>query len=202
MRGRSDTRPAEEVKILVLHGVLHLRGYDHECDNGRMARREKQLRAKLHLPLGLIETRADDDSARREKAPTMIGVGIALALLFGLLTLVSYVDRLYQEIGKFLSRDFQDNIDAFEQIVEPRLRVTRARASLSMAILTQLVTAAIAMIVGFTVFRDRAWSVYEVLEATLSLVLIIIFFNRLLPFVFFSRTRDAGWRTGRCSCAC
>jgi len=47
--------PAEEVKILVLHGVLHLCGYDHECDNGQMARREKQLRAKLHLPLGLIE---------------------------------------------------------------------------------------------------------------------------------------------------
>jgi len=47
--------PAAEVKILVLHGVLHLRGYDHECDNGRMARREKQLRAKLRLPLGLIE---------------------------------------------------------------------------------------------------------------------------------------------------
>src|SRR6202789_4110112 len=119
----------------------------------------------------------------------MIGVGIALALLFGLLTLVSYVDRLYQEIGKFLSRDFQDNIDAFEQIVEPRLGVTRTRASVSMAILTQLVTAAIAMIVGFTVFRDRAWSVHEVLEATLSLVLIIIIFNRLLPFVFFSRSR-------------
>jgi probable rRNA maturation factor len=47
--------PAEEVKILVLHGVLHLRGYDHECDNGQMARRETRLRAKLHLPLGLIE---------------------------------------------------------------------------------------------------------------------------------------------------
>src|SRR5947209_5683771 len=119
----------------------------------------------------------------------MIGASIALAFLLGLLTLVSYVDRLYQEIGKFLSRDFQDNIDAFQQLVEPRLGVTRERASLSMAILTQLVTAAIAMVVGFTVFRDRAWSVYEVLEATLSLVLIIIIFNRLLPFVFFSRTR-------------
>jgi probable rRNA maturation factor len=47
--------PAEEVKILALHGILHLRGYDHECDNGQMARREKQLRAKLHLPVGLIE---------------------------------------------------------------------------------------------------------------------------------------------------
>jgi putative hemolysin len=126
----------------------------------------------------------------------VIGVGIALVLLLGLLTLVSYVDRVYQEIGKFLSREFQDNIDAFEQIVESKLGVGRERASLSMAILTQLTTAAIAMIVGFTVFRDRAWSVYEVLEATLSLVLIIIVFNRLLPFVFFSRTRGrwlAGW---------
>ena len=46
---------AEEVKVLVLHGLLHLRGYDHECDNGQMARRERQLRARLHLPLGLIE---------------------------------------------------------------------------------------------------------------------------------------------------
>ena len=46
---------AEEVKILVLHGMLHLSGYDHECDNGEMARREQQLRAKLRLPSGLIE---------------------------------------------------------------------------------------------------------------------------------------------------
>ncbi len=70
--------PAEEVKILVLHGVLHLRGYDHECDNGQMARREKQLRAKLHLPLGLIERalieRATDERAtssrtRRNQLP-------------------------------------------------------------------------------------------------------------------------------------
>jgi probable rRNA maturation factor len=47
--------PAQEVKILVLHGLLHLRGYDHECDNGQMARRETQLRARFHLPQGLIE---------------------------------------------------------------------------------------------------------------------------------------------------
>ena len=118
----------------------------------------------------------------------MIGVSITLILLFALLTLVSYVDRLYQEIGKFLSRDFQDNIDSFEQLVEPHLGVTRERASLSMAILMQLTTAAIAMAVGFTVFRDRSWNVYAVLEATLSLILVIILFNRLLPFVFFSRT--------------
>jgi probable rRNA maturation factor len=46
---------ADEVKILVLHGVLHLCGYDHETDGGEMARREELMRAKLRLPSGLIE---------------------------------------------------------------------------------------------------------------------------------------------------
>jgi len=124
----------------------------------------------------------------------MIGVSIAMMLLFGLLTLVSYVDRLYQEIGKFLSREFQDNIDAFEQIVEPRLGVTRARAALSMAILPQIVTAAIAMIAAFALFRDRTWTGYEVLEAAFSLLLVIALFNRFLPFVLFSRT-NGRWLT-------
>jgi len=46
---------AEEIKILALHGVLHLSGYDHETDNGTMARREERLRKQLGLPVGLIE---------------------------------------------------------------------------------------------------------------------------------------------------
>ena len=124
----------------------------------------------------------------------MIGVGIALVLLLGLLTLASYVDRLYQEIGKFLSREFQNNIDVFEQKVEPKLGVSRARASLSMAILTQLTTASIAMLIGFTVFRDRAWTAQEILQATLILVLIVVICNRFLPFVFFCRTKGE-WLT-------
>ncbi len=121
-------------------------------------------------------------------------VAVTIVLLLGLLTLVSYVDRLYTEIGKFLSREFQDNIDIFEHQVEPRLGVSRQRASLSMAILAQLTTAAIAMLVGFTVFRDRAWSTHEIIQATLTLVLVVILCNRLLPFVFFSRTKGA-WLT-------
>jgi probable rRNA maturation factor len=47
--------PAEEVKVLVLHGLLHLAGYDHESDNGTMARREARLREQLGLPVALIE---------------------------------------------------------------------------------------------------------------------------------------------------
>ena len=121
-------------------------------------------------------------------------IAFALVVLPGLLTLVSYVDRLYSEIGKFLSREFQDNIDAFEQNVEPKLKVSRERAALSMAVLAQLTTAAIAMLVGFAVFRDRAWSLEEILQATLSLILIVILCNRFLPFVFFSRTKGR-WLT-------
>ena len=44
-----------EVRILMLHGVLHLLGMDHEIDRGHMARTEKRWRARLRLPNGLIE---------------------------------------------------------------------------------------------------------------------------------------------------
>ena len=44
-----------EIKVLVLHGLLHLAGFDHEVDDGAMARRERRLRANLGLPQGLIE---------------------------------------------------------------------------------------------------------------------------------------------------
>lgn len=46
---------SSEIKVLMLHGLLHLAGYDHEIDAGEMARIEQRLRAKLRLPNGLIE---------------------------------------------------------------------------------------------------------------------------------------------------
>jgi probable rRNA maturation factor len=45
----------EEVKTLILHGFLHLAGYDHETDDGEMAARELRLRRKYGLGQGLIE---------------------------------------------------------------------------------------------------------------------------------------------------
>lgn len=47
-----------EIKVLILHGTLHLAGYDHEGDNGRMERLERRLRLQLGLPAGLIERAA------------------------------------------------------------------------------------------------------------------------------------------------
>ena len=57
--------PAEEIKILALHGVLHLAGYDHESDNGEMAREENRLRRKLGLPVGLIERSGKTPARKR-----------------------------------------------------------------------------------------------------------------------------------------
>ena len=57
---------ATEVKILILHGMLHLAGYDHEIDDGEMRAREASLRQKFKLPGGLIE-RAHSRSVKPTK---------------------------------------------------------------------------------------------------------------------------------------
>ena len=44
-----------ELKILILHGLLHLAGFDHETDSGEMRERESELRAHFRLPVSLIE---------------------------------------------------------------------------------------------------------------------------------------------------
>ena len=55
---------ADEIKILMLHGILHLAGMDHERDNGAMLLREERLRAKLGLPNGLIARSATPSVAK------------------------------------------------------------------------------------------------------------------------------------------
>jgi probable rRNA maturation factor len=62
---RHGHRTLDEIKILVLHGLLHLAGHDHETDDGRMAAEEARLRARLRLPGSLI--------ARTQIARTQIG---------------------------------------------------------------------------------------------------------------------------------
>ena len=64
---------ADELKVLVLHGMLHLAGYDHETDNGRMARAEARLRARLKLPASLI----DRAHSRRKSTRPVMAAAIA-----------------------------------------------------------------------------------------------------------------------------
>ena len=117
--------------------------------------------------------------------------GIIIALLLAVLTLSSYISRLYAEMGKFLSGEFQENIDVWEQKVEPRLRLGRERIGLSAAVLSQFCLASLALYFGVLLFAGNGGAppnAAEVAQAVLGAVLVIVIFNQFLPFVFFTRT--------------
>ncbi len=121
---------------------------------------------------------------------------LVLPILLAVLTLAAYMNRLYTESGKFLAREFQENIDAWEKLVEPKLHLSRESAELSAAVLRQFTLAAIAVLFGIKICPVLAahgatgLSITGVLARTIfELVLIVLIFDRLLPFVFFMRTR-------------
>ena len=72
---------ATEVKVLILHGLLHLAGYDHEIDDGKMLAREMALRQEFELPIGLIErTRASAvKAAEAASQPKVAAKRVAVA---------------------------------------------------------------------------------------------------------------------------
>ena len=111
-----------------------------------------------------------------------------IVVLCGLLGLVSYVERLYTESGKFLTREFQENIEAFDQLVEPRLSSTSGRAALAFSLLAQLITAALAVLVSYLVFAHQGWTGPEIFQAVVAMIVIVVAFNRVLPYVLFTRT--------------
>jgi putative hemolysin len=122
---------------------------------------------------------------------------IALFFLLGVLALAAYVDRIYFEMGKFLAREYQDNIDSWEEVVEPRLRLGRESIALSASVLRQLTVAALALFAGLRLYTHttllpslaRTPSTSEIVRAVLELILLILLFDRLLPQLLFTRTR-------------
>jgi CBS domain containing-hemolysin-like protein len=125
-------------------------------------------------------------------------IWIYAAVIFVLLvihTLSSYVDRIYSELGKFLAREFQDNMEVWEQQIEPTLGFSRDRLALCAAVLSQLSLAAIVLVIGAVLFGREGEvgppTVLGVLQAALGIVLVVLIFSRLLPYAFFTRTRGA-----------
>ena len=58
-----------------------------------------------------------------------------------------------------------------------------------MAMLTQICVASIGVLIGYVLFMEKRWVVLDLVQAAVSLVFIIVIFNRLLPYLFFVRTR-------------
>ncbi len=116
----------------------------------------------------------------------------AILLLIALLVISAYASRLYTESGKFLSREFQENIELFEHQIEPRLGFNHQRAALSFALLEQLLTASICFLLAYSVFSQPGWIAEDAVQAVLFGLTVILVFDRFLPYLLFSRTRG-GW---------
>ena len=107
-------------------------------------------------------------------------------------TLASYICLVHSEFGKILSREEQENLDAWEEQVEPRLGLSREHAELCAAVLQQLALGLIALDFGAVLF-DRAPLLVrptsaEIAQAVLAVVLVVVFCNRILPSLLFNRT--------------
>jgi len=119
-----------------------------------------------------------------------IVVFIVLAVL---LTLASYMNRVYSEFGKILSRDVQENLDAWEERVEPRLGLTRSHAAICASVLQQLAFGLVALEFGAVLFDRGPQSTpptyAEIAQALLSIVLVLVFCAQLFPTILFNRTK-------------
>jgi CBS domain containing-hemolysin-like protein len=106
-------------------------------------------------------------------------------------TLASYICRVYAEFGKILAREIEENLDAWEELVEPQLGLSREHAAISAQVLQQLTLGLIALEFGAVLF-DRGGltrpNAAEIAQAVLAVVLIVVFCNQLLPTLLFDRT--------------
>jgi putative hemolysin len=114
---------------------------------------------------------------------------LSVIILLGVLALAAYADRIYFEMGKFLSREYAENIDAWEELVEPRLRLSRESASTSASVLRQVALGALAFLFAMRLHGHAMHTSAEVARTAFELLLVVLFFDRLLPQVFFTRTR-------------
>ncbi len=121
-----------------------------------------------------------------------------LAVLLVVATIASYIHRIYSEFGKILSRDVQENLDAWEERIEPHLGLSREHAGLCAAVLQQLALGLIALEFGAILF-DRAPhqgppTLVEIAQAIFAVILVMVVCNQLVPSLLFHRTRGL-WAT-------
>jgi putative hemolysin len=119
---------------------------------------------------------------------------ILLLVLVALIDMfAAYISRVYSEFGKILPREVQDNLDEWEENVEPLIGLTREHAALCAAVLQQLTLGTIALAIGAVLF-DRAPhaarpTAAEITQAVLVVLLVLLFCNQILPNLLFTHTK-------------
>jgi putative hemolysin len=118
---------------------------------------------------------------------------LLIAFLAAVETLASYIGRVYSQSGKILAREEQENLDAWEERVEPHIGLTREHAYLCAVVLQQLALGIMALEFGALLFDRIPHAArptpLEVTQAALGVVLVVVFCNQLIPSFLFNRTR-------------
>ena len=117
------------------------------------------------------------------------GSSIAVFLLLCLLALAAYLDRIYFEMGKFLSREYTENIEAWESSVEPKLKLSRESSAMSASVLRQVALGALVFLLAIRLQGSFGHRPAEIFRTVFELVLVLLVFDRLLPQIFFTKTR-------------
>jgi CBS domain containing-hemolysin-like protein len=124
----------------------------------------------------------------------MSWVTVVLLMLAALVdTFAAYISRVYSEFGKILPREVQDNLDEWEEKVEPLLGLTREHAALCASVLQQLTLGIVALAIGAVLF-DRAPHAArptypEIAQGVLVVVMVVMLCNQLLPSLLFTHTK-------------
>ena len=129
-----------EMRILILHGMIHLAGFDHETDHGEMDRLSAACENAWELPGG--------SGACRKMMTFLYVLGVS-ALGVGLV-IFSYLDRIYRELGRVNKGRVREHLEFFEAEIEPHFRPgTHAR--------DDRISPACESVAGAGHGRDRAW---------------------------------------------
>lgn len=124
----------------------------------------------------------------------MTPIAISLLVFLAVVaTMASYIQRVYSEFGKILSREGQETLDAWERSIEPHLGLSREHGALCASVLKQLALGLIALELGALLFirpvHPGLPTTAEIAQSVLALVLVVVFAYHLIPSLLFNRTR-------------
>jgi CBS domain containing-hemolysin-like protein len=115
--------------------------------------------------------------------------GWTIFWLLCLLALAAYADGIYTALGRFLSREKTENLEAWERWVEPRLRLGRESAAMSASVLRQIALVALAFLLAMRLHGRVGRSPAEIARTVFELLLVLLLFDRLIPELLVTRTR-------------